>query len=54
MSELLLLGALLVGVVVLTPVSDRVNVPQPVLLTVFGLGVALVPGRGAAAAGPRA
>lgn len=44
MSELLLLGALLVGVVVLTPVSDRVNVPQPVLLTVFGLAVALVPG----------
>ena len=28
----------------LTPVSDRVNVPQPVLLTVFGLAVALVPG----------
>jgi CPA1 family monovalent cation:H+ antiporter len=25
-------------------VSDRVNVPQPVLLTVFGLAVALVPG----------
>ena len=44
MGELLLLGALLVGVVVLTPVSDRLSVPQPVLLTVFGLGVALVPG----------
>jgi CPA1 family monovalent cation:H+ antiporter len=43
-GELLLLGALLVGVVVLTPVSDRLSVPQPVLLTVFGLGVALVPG----------
>ena len=27
-----------------TPVSDRLSVPQPVLLTVFGLGVALVPG----------
>ena len=44
MDELLLLGTLLAGVIVLTPVSDRVNVPQPVLLTVFGLGVALVPG----------
>ena len=44
MGELLLLGALLVGIVVLTPVSDRLSVPQPVLLTVFGLGVALVPG----------
>jgi Na+/H+ antiporter len=43
-GELLLLGTLLAGVIVLTPVSDRVNVPQPVLLTVFGLGVALVPG----------
>jgi len=43
-SALLLIGALLVGVVVLTPLSDRVNVPQPVLVTVFGLAVALVPG----------
>jgi len=43
-SALLLVGALLVGVVVLTPLSDRINVPQPVLVTVFGLVVALVPG----------
>lgn len=39
------LAALLVaGVVALTPLSDRLRVPQPVLLTVFGLLLALVPG----------
>ncbi len=39
------LAALLVaGVVALTPLSDRLRVPQPVLLTVFGLALALVPG----------
>ena len=40
-----MLGAVLIAaVVVLTPLADRVRVPQPVLLTVFGLALALVPG----------
>jgi Na+/H+ antiporter len=38
-----LLGLLVLGVVVLTPVADRIGVPQPVLLTVYGLLVGLVP-----------
>lgn len=41
MSPLLLL-ALVVGVIVLTPVADRIRVPQPIVLTVFGLALALV------------
>jgi monovalent cation/hydrogen antiporter len=41
--ELLLLAALLAGVVVLTPLAARVKVPQPVLLTVFGLALAALP-----------
>lgn len=44
MDAVALLGLLVLGVVVLTPVADRIGVPQPVLLTVFGLLVALVPG----------
>lgn len=43
MSDLALIAVLVVGVVVLTAASDRLRVPQPVLLTIFGLGVALVP-----------
>ncbi|CAN5558018.1 Na+/H+ antiporter [soil metagenome] len=35
---------LVVGVVVSTPLSERLRVPQPVLLTVFGLALAAVPG----------
>jgi CPA1 family monovalent cation:H+ antiporter len=42
--ELLLVGALIAGVIVLTPLAAKVRVPQPVLLTIFGLGLALVPG----------
>jgi CPA1 family monovalent cation:H+ antiporter len=38
-----LFGVLIVGVVVLTPLSDRLRVPSPVLLTVFGLLVPLLP-----------
>lgn len=34
----------MVGVVVLTPVADRIGVPQPVLLTIYGLALGLVPG----------
>jgi monovalent cation/hydrogen antiporter len=38
-----LLAVLVLGVVVLTPTADRVGVPQPILLTIFGLLVGLVP-----------
>ena len=41
MDSFALIAVLLVGVVVLTPLSDRVGVPQPVVLTIFGLGLAL-------------
>ncbi len=43
MDEVALIGVLLVGVVALTPAADRLRIPQPVLLTIFGLAVALVP-----------
>ena len=36
----MLLGLLVLGVVVLTPVAERIGVPQPVLLTVYGLALA--------------
>src|SRR3954454_269100 len=39
-----LLGLLVLGVVVLTPVADRIGVPQPVLLTVFGIALGFLPG----------
>lgn len=41
---MILLLALVAGVVLLTPLSERVRVPQPILLLVYGLGLALVPG----------
>lgn len=44
MDAVMLLGLLVLGVVVLTPVAERTGVPQPVLLTLYGLGVAVVPG----------
>ena len=44
MITVLLLSALLAGVVVLTPLADRWRIPLPVLLTLFGLLVALLPG----------
>ncbi len=43
-DAILLLSLLVLGVVVLTPVADRIGVPQPVLLTVYGLGLAALPG----------
>ncbi|MDQ2755560.1 MAG: Na+/H+ antiporter [Actinomycetota bacterium] len=43
MSVLLLVAVLVIGVVVLTPLADRVRIPQPVLLTVFGLALAFLP-----------
>lgn len=42
MSTLVLVLVVTVGVIVLTPVADRIRVPQPVLLTIFGLAIALV------------
>ena len=42
MSALALLITLVVGVIVLTPAAEKIRVPQPVLLTIFGLLVALV------------
>ena len=43
MDAVALLGLLVVGLVVLTPLADRIGVPQPVLLTVYGLLLGLVP-----------
>jgi len=39
---LVLTLVIMLGVILLTPVADRVRVPQPVLLTIFGLAIALV------------
>lgn len=41
---MILLAALIAGIVVLTPVADRLRVPQPILLLLYGLVLALVPG----------
>jgi len=38
-----LLGLLVLGVVMLTPVAERIGVPQPVLLTIYGLALGLAP-----------
>lgn len=43
MDEVALIGVLMVGVVLLTSAADWLRIPQPVLLTIFGLAVALVP-----------
>ncbi|WP_194905686.1 cation:proton antiporter [Quadrisphaera sp. INWT6] len=43
MDALALLGLLVLGLVVLTPVADRIGVPQPVLLTVYGIGLGFIP-----------
>ncbi len=44
MATVLLLGALLAGIVVLTPLADKWRVPLPILLTIFGLAMPFVPG----------
>ncbi len=44
MATVLLIGGLLAGIVVLTPLADKWRVPLPILLTIFGLAVPLVPG----------
>ncbi len=43
MDAVALLGLLVLGVVVLTPVSDRIGVPQPVVLTIYGLVLGIIP-----------
>lgn len=43
MSDILALGLLVLGVIVLTPAADRWGVPQPVLLTIYGLALGLIP-----------
>jgi len=40
----LLVALLLAGIVVCTPLADRWSVPLPVLLTIFGIVVPLIPG----------
>ena len=44
MTTAALAALLLAGIVVLTPVADRVKVPLPVLLTVYGLLLPVLPG----------
>lgn len=43
MSSIALWGAVIAGIVVLTPLADRIRVPLPVLLTLFGLALPLIP-----------
>ncbi|MEG3614477.1 Na+/H+ antiporter [Isoptericola haloaureus] len=43
MSSVALWGVIVAGVVVLTPLADRVRVPLPVLLTLFGIALPLFP-----------
>lgn len=47
MSGPLIAGVLVAAVIVMTPLSERLRLPQPVVLTVFGLVFGLVPGVGA-------
>src|SRR3954464_15438778 len=44
MAALTLLLVLLAATVVLAPVAERISIPYPVLLLVFGLALAFVPG----------
>ncbi|WP_034610932.1 Na+/H+ antiporter [Cellulomonas sp. URHD0024] len=44
MSPEVLIAVLVAGIIVLTPLADRLRVPFPVLLTLFGLAVPLIPG----------
>lgn len=44
MSTGALFGVLVIGILVLTPLSGRLGLPQPVVLTLFGVGLAQVPG----------
>ena len=42
-SNLALAAALILGVVVLTPAAERLRIPLPVLLTLYGLALPLLP-----------
>ena len=44
MSSIALWGVIIAGIVVLTPLADRIRVPLPVLLTLFGILLPLIPG----------
>ncbi|RHA43717.1 hypothetical protein D1825_05025 [Cellulomonas rhizosphaerae] len=44
MHPAVLVAILVAGIVALTPASDRLRIPYPVLLTLFGLVVPLLPG----------
>ncbi|PRZ06474.1 sodium/proton antiporter (CPA1 family) [Isoptericola sp. CG 20/1183] len=44
MSSIALWGTVIAGIVVLTPLADRIRVPLPVLLTLFGIALPLLPG----------
>ena len=41
--DVVVVGLLVLGVVVLTPLADRVGIPQPVLLTLYGLALGALP-----------
>lgn len=41
---MVLVAALIVGIIVLTPASGRLRVPQPIVLLIYGLLLALIPG----------
>lgn len=43
MDDFALIAVLITGVVLLTPLSERIGVPQPVTLTIFGLFLAALP-----------
>ncbi len=45
MSQTLLFALLGLGIVALTPLAKKVSIPQPVLLTLFGLALGLLPFR---------
>ncbi len=44
MPGVVLVGLLVAGVIVLTPLADRVRIPQPILLLLYGLVLATLPG----------
>lgn len=43
MDDFALISVFFIGVVALTPLSGRIGIPQPILLTILGLGLGLLP-----------
>ena len=43
MDGVALLGLLVLGVIVLTPLAERIGIPQPVVLTIYGLVLGVLP-----------